>query len=332
MIQFRNLPLSLKYLYLLWDKYAPIVIYTGDPQKSKSTTSWYFNQLLNQSKNHKEWDYKKYCARSIKEYIEMLDQYDGQILVIEEAGKQIKKNTYHDLFNTVFNLANQTQGYLKNLTCIVCPSGVQIAKDHRRMIDMNFEVRDKITPTDIIKAGFRQLIWKDTEEIKRMRKDRDYEVKYEDKIESGEFKVILSSKSSGKVFKIYRSTKKPKSIINPVIYKKQYWDLNEVGLKIKFPNRFSYLKVNWTPKTLEASVPYITWLKRFKKSDIMEDLKTMVGIKPRCKFPGCKNTDLIEWEGILLCHDHAGLDEAGNMYSSQKIEVTNSLNRIESEV
>ena len=338
-ITFRSLPLSLKILYKLWTKYAPVVFYSGDPQTGKSSTAWYNNNMLYFVRTGKAWDYKKYTARSVKEYEHLHTNFQGIIINVEEGGSQLgPASDYRNLENTVFNQSLQTQGCNKNITNIIQPAGVEIAKSHRRMANMNFEVQKKITCEDIIKKNpkFRLLRYENLEAIKNFLKSGSLEIEYKEYIyEHREFRVDLMDKNflptdirehiknhydeafsehlkkQGLILKTFTPTKKPKSIVNPVFYEKSFWDLDKVGIHYKFPNQKSHLKIVWSVHSFENCQKYINFLKVYKKS-IGKDLRAKIGLRPICEFPGCLIDDpneLIKLDGLIFCYDHAGIEK-----------------------
>jgi len=144
-------PKALSYIIKRSNKYSPIIIFTGNTQIGKSTVSWYLANKILQVKNKikkltfDEWDYKKYSAQNLEEFVKMVDKYDNELLCIEEAGFQLDAKEWYSKENKIFNKILQTQAYKHNIYFIVLPYACGIAKDHRRMIDMLFWIKRKIT-------------------------------------------------------------------------------------------------------------------------------------------------------------------------------------------
>lgn len=117
----------------------------GGVQKGKSTLFYTLanNISLLKSDYKEEWDYEKYCARSLDELMEMVRKYDGKVLGYEEAQREISTSTWYDKFAMLFALLMETQGYKKNLIFMVQPCGLTIPNRHRRMINIGIEVLKK---------------------------------------------------------------------------------------------------------------------------------------------------------------------------------------------
>lgn len=117
----------------------------GGVQKGKSTLFYTLanNISLEKSDYKEEWDYEKYCARSLDELMEMVRKYDNKVLGYEEAQREINTNTWYDKFSQLFALLLETQGYKKNLIFMVQPCGMTIPNRHRRMINVGIEVLKK---------------------------------------------------------------------------------------------------------------------------------------------------------------------------------------------
>jgi hypothetical protein len=131
-------------------KYSPIIIFTGNTQAGKSTSSWYLaNKIMQYKKNvdkptFDEWNYKEFCCQNLDEFIDKVDKYDNELIAIEEAGFQLDSKEWYSKENRIFNKILQTQAYKHNIYFIVLPYACGIAKDHRRMIDMLLWVKKKI--------------------------------------------------------------------------------------------------------------------------------------------------------------------------------------------
>lgn len=117
----------------------------GGVQKGKSTLFFTLanNITLIKSDYKEEWDYEKYCARSLDELMEMVQKYDNKVLGYEEAQREINTQNWYDKFSQLFGLLLETQGYKKNLIFMVQPCGLTIPNRHRRMINVGIEVLKK---------------------------------------------------------------------------------------------------------------------------------------------------------------------------------------------
>jgi len=140
-----KLPSAVKFIINKSKVYSPIIIFTGNTQVGKSTVSKVLADIICQIKNKEDWDYKKYCAKTFDEFLELMDKYDDSLLVVEEAGFQLASVEWWSLQNKLFNRILQTQAYKHNILFIVLPYACGIAKAHRRMIDMLIWVKKKVT-------------------------------------------------------------------------------------------------------------------------------------------------------------------------------------------
>jgi hypothetical protein len=139
------IPKALNYLIQRSYKYSPIAIFTGNTQVGKSTVSYYLANRISKIKDKKNWDYTKFCCQDLNQFINAVDKYDNEIIVIEEAGFQLSSKEWYSQENIIFNKIMQTQAYKHNIYFLVLPYACGIAKDHRRMIDFLIWVRRKYT-------------------------------------------------------------------------------------------------------------------------------------------------------------------------------------------
>lgn len=137
-----------EYLLKKIEGYTIVLLVQGYMQTGKSTL---VNFLMNNLSRHKfgcDWDFKKYCARNLKEFIDMIDKYNDKLLVYEEASKDISIDKWYDNLNHFFNIIMQTQAYKHNLIVLVFPHSASISKRQRYFINVGIEVVRKIdTPT-----------------------------------------------------------------------------------------------------------------------------------------------------------------------------------------
>jgi len=154
---------AFKWLFNKSFKYSPVVICQGNPQIGKSSIVWKIANLISDLKYGKEWNYEEFCAKSFEEFIELVDKYDNEVLVVEEAGFQISAFEWQNLQNRLFNQILQTQAYKHNIYILVLPHAKGIAKAHRRMIDMSINVIKKLEKhrINLIQATiYRKIYWK----------------------------------------------------------------------------------------------------------------------------------------------------------------------------
>ena len=115
----------------------------GGVQKGKSTLFFTIANNISLLRDNEEWDYEKYCARSLDELMLMVSKYDNKILGYEEAQREISTTSWYDKFSQLFSLLIETQGYKKNIIFMVQPCGLTIPNRQRRMINLGIEVVKK---------------------------------------------------------------------------------------------------------------------------------------------------------------------------------------------
>lgn len=155
----------LDYLYNKSLTYTVSCLIQGETQKGKSTAAWYIAITLHKKRYNEKWDFNKYCARSLEEFIDIFDKYDHSFIVYEEASKDLDVARWYDTMNRLFNILLQTQAYKHNLVIIVMPMSLGISKRQRRFINIGIEVIKKID-TDRVKATvlkptiYKRTFWK----------------------------------------------------------------------------------------------------------------------------------------------------------------------------
>lgn len=141
---------------------SPIVAVVGDTQKGKSTfVHWLANEIhrikhiLGLFKNP-VWDYKKLCAKSFKNFQGYVEENNNVVVGIEEAGWQLSGDEWWSLENKLFNRIAQTQGYKRNVYFLVMPSGQDISKRNRGVLNFIFSVEKKnvVMKRALVKPNF----------------------------------------------------------------------------------------------------------------------------------------------------------------------------------
>jgi hypothetical protein len=123
-----------------------IALINGHGQIGKSTFLYHFaNRILRiKTGNPKAiWDYKTYCARSAKQFVEIYDKSDNQIIALEEAGELLNFAEWWSVMNLVFGAISRTQGYKRNICLLITPHANDIAKQQKRKIDFILWVAKK---------------------------------------------------------------------------------------------------------------------------------------------------------------------------------------------
>lgn len=125
-------------------KYTYVVLVQGPMQTGKSLFTWYLMNCLSKRRFNEPWDFKKYCARNLDEFIDLIDKYNGRLLVYEEASKDISIDRFYDDLNHFFNIIMQTQAYKHNLIFMVFPHSAAISNRQKYFINMGLEVERRI--------------------------------------------------------------------------------------------------------------------------------------------------------------------------------------------
>lgn len=142
--------------------YTVTGIVQGETQKGKSTSAYTIMRMLHKKRYNEEWDYTKYCARSLEEFIDIFDKYDHKFILYEEASRDINVATWYDTMNKLFNILLQTQAYKHNLVLIVMPMSLGISKRQRRFITIGIEVIKKIDTEKVKATVLKPTIYKRT--------------------------------------------------------------------------------------------------------------------------------------------------------------------------
>lgn len=137
-----------------------VMLIQGYMQMGKSTLAWYLMNNLSRLRGEGDWDYKKYCARNLNEFIDMIDRYENKLLVYEECSKDISINKWYDDLNHFFNIIMQTQAYKHNLVCLVFPHVASISNRQRYFIQLGLEIVERIDTPDCKATLFRPTLYK----------------------------------------------------------------------------------------------------------------------------------------------------------------------------
>lgn len=148
------------YIYNKSLRYNLVVLIQGETQTGKSTATQYLMDCISLRKYGHLWDYKKYCSKSFETFIEMVDKFNNQLIVYEEASKDIDIATYWSNLNRFFNLILQTQGYKHNVYILVMPSSLGISKRQRRYIKLGIETIMRIEEPNCKATVLRPTIYK----------------------------------------------------------------------------------------------------------------------------------------------------------------------------
>jgi len=149
-----------EYLLNSIKKFTLIVIVQGQIQSGKSTLVYWLCQQLHRAKYKEEWNYKKYCARSLKEFIHILDNNNGKFLVYEESTSELNVQRHYSDKNLFFNVIMQTQGYKHNIIFLVFPHSKAISKQQRYFINLGIEILFKVDQPLLKGVVFKTTVYK----------------------------------------------------------------------------------------------------------------------------------------------------------------------------
>lgn len=140
-------------------RFTLVMLVQGYMQMGKSTLVWYLMNDISEKMGKGEWNYKKFCARNLTEFIDMIDKYENELIVFEEASKDISIDTWYDNINHFFNVVMQTQAYKHNLVCLVFPHSASISNRQKYFIKLGLEVVDRIDTEDCHATVFRPTLY-----------------------------------------------------------------------------------------------------------------------------------------------------------------------------
>ncbi len=128
---------------------SPIVAVVGDTQKGKSTfVNWISNEICRIKHalglfKDSYWRYKELCAKEFKDFRRYVEDNNNTVVAIEEAGWQLSGDEWWSLENKLFNRIAQTQAYKRNIYFLVMPSGQDISRRNRGVLNFIFSVEKK---------------------------------------------------------------------------------------------------------------------------------------------------------------------------------------------
>jgi hypothetical protein len=124
--------------------YTLVTLVQGETQTGKSTFVKYLMDNLNLYKYGEKWDYEKYCAKNLLEFVKILKKSENRFVVFEEATKDVSIDSWYDKYNHFFNVLLQTQGFRHNLIVIVFPSAMQLSNRNKYFIKLGITIENKI--------------------------------------------------------------------------------------------------------------------------------------------------------------------------------------------
>lgn len=131
-----------------WQTLSIIILVNGHGQIGKSTFINFCANRLKQIQQGiplkkaawKEWDSKKYTSTNPKQFVELWDSSDGEILALEEAGEQMNYLEFWGIMSRVFSSTTRTQGLKRNVCFLITPFSKDITKYNREHVDFRIWV------------------------------------------------------------------------------------------------------------------------------------------------------------------------------------------------
>lgn len=138
-------------IYNKWQTLSIIILVNGHGQIGKSTfIDFCANRLIGlrdgippKRLKYTEWDWKKYTSTNPKQFVELWDSCDNQVLALEEAGEQMNYLEFWGIMSRVFSSTTRTQGLKRNVCFLITPFSKDITKYNREHVDFRIWVRKR---------------------------------------------------------------------------------------------------------------------------------------------------------------------------------------------
>lgn len=164
------------FLRLLYNRgliYSLNVFVIGKGQTGKSSFIFYCANVLKAIQKHGRqipmkdmtwdyWEYKKFTTTTPQRFVQLWDQYENEILALEEAGEQMNIYDWLGTMNRVFASTTSTQGMKKNLCFLITPYFDDITKHAKGRLDyvVILHHRDDVNKRVIATPRYTRLNWK----------------------------------------------------------------------------------------------------------------------------------------------------------------------------
>ncbi|GAG71881.1 unnamed protein product [marine sediment metagenome] len=183
----RQIPID--FLRLLYNKslyLSIIVLVNGHGQIGKSTVIHYLANRLKQIQKGipfkkatwNEWDWKRFNSQDPRQFVQLWDENENEVLALEEAGEQMNYLEWYGIMSRVFSSTTNTQGLKKNICFLVTPRSKDITKHNRENVDFRVWVRrrDDIRRTAGVRPRYVRIDY--LKDKYRLGWIRDYNIKY----------------------------------------------------------------------------------------------------------------------------------------------------------
>lgn len=124
-------------LFLSWAKhrirtgYCPIILIVGKQRAGKTCMALKLAYELDHNFNVEEQ-----LFFDVMSFAKAVKKYNRKVLVLDEAGVELDTYRYSDVRQRCFSHIIQSQAYKQNTLFIVLPHGTDLAKCHRKNIDV----------------------------------------------------------------------------------------------------------------------------------------------------------------------------------------------------
>jgi len=148
--------------------YNPICVVVGKIRVGKSWFAGTLAQIIQPLLDGTDWDVEKQLFIDFDKFLNALDRSTKKVLIYDEAGYSLGSKEWYSKINKGMNMLLQTQGFRANIIIIVLPMVIQLAKDHRRMLDIIFHVEKRgYSRVLMVRRNYEQL-YNDTFKIWRL--------------------------------------------------------------------------------------------------------------------------------------------------------------------
>ena len=123
--------------------YSLNIFFIGKGQVGKSTGVFYISNRLKQIKlgiskydaKWNEWDWKKFTCTDSTTFVDLWDEYDSEIISLEEVAETMYYLDWTNLMSRVFSSTSATQGMKKNTCFLITPYFSDLVKNAKGKVD-----------------------------------------------------------------------------------------------------------------------------------------------------------------------------------------------------
>jgi len=134
------------FIRLLYNRgliYSLNCFFIGKGQVGKSTAVFYLGNRLKQIERGiskweakwDEWDWKKFTVTESTKFVDLWDEYDNEIISLEEVAETMYYLDWTNLMSRVFSSTSATQGMKKNTCFLITPYFSDLVKNAKGKLD-----------------------------------------------------------------------------------------------------------------------------------------------------------------------------------------------------